>query len=364
LTVNSRLIFEKMIKNISGIQQVGIGVPNVKEAWKWYRQHFGMDVPVFQESAEAALMTRYTGDKVHSRSAVLALNMQGGAGAEIWQFTSRASEPVKFDIQLGDLGINIARIKCRELTKAYEYFKAKGTPLLSKIVKDPAGSPIFYLKDLYGNVFQVTKSKSWFGNGKHVTGGISGAMIGVSDINKALSLYKDILEYDKVVYDKTGVFEDFKGLNGGSSTFRRVLLKRSTQNTGTFSELLGKGYIELVQAIDRQPQKIFKDRFWGDQGFIHLCFDIQNMNALKKECAAKGFPFTVDSANTFDMGEAAGHFSYIEDPDGTLIEFVETHKIPIIKRLGWYLNVKGRKNSNKALPKWMLSALSLSRVKD
>jgi catechol 2,3-dioxygenase-like lactoylglutathione lyase family enzyme len=236
--------------------------------------------------------------------------------------------------------------------------------LLSKIVKDPAGSPIFYLKDLYGNVFQVTKSKSWFGNGKHVTGGISGAMIGVSDINKALSLYKDILEYDKVVYDKTGVFEDFKGLNGGSSTFRRVLLKRSTQNTGTFSELLGKGYIELVQAIDRQPQKIFKDRFWGDQGFIHLCFDIQNMNALKKECAAKGFPFTVDSANTFDMGEAAGHFSYIEDPDGTLIEFVETHKIPIIKRLGWYLNVKGRKNSNKALPKWMLSALSLSRVKD
>jgi hypothetical protein len=118
LTVNSRLIFEKMIKNISGIQQVGIGVPNVKEAWKWYRQHFGMDVPVFQESAEAALMTRYTGDKVHSRSAVLALNMQGGAGAEIWQFTSRASEPVKFDIQLGDLGINIARIKCRELNQS------------------------------------------------------------------------------------------------------------------------------------------------------------------------------------------------------------------------------------------------------
>ena len=33
------------------------------------------------------------------------------------------------------------------------------------------------------------------------------------------------------------------------------------------------------------------------------------------------------------MGEAAGHFSYIQDPDGTLIEFVETHKVPILKKL-------------------------------
>jgi hypothetical protein len=62
------------------------------------------------------------------------------------------------------------------------------------------------------------------------------------------------------------------------------------------------------------------------------------------------------------MGEAAGHFTYIEDPDGTLIEFVETHKIPILKKIGWYLNLRKR-NPKKALPKWMLSALRFSRVK-
>ena len=42
--------------------------------------------------------------------------------------------------------------------------------------------------------------------------------------------------------------------------------------------------------------------------------------ALAEECKAKGFPFTVDTGDTFDMGEAAGAFSYTEDPDGTLIE--------------------------------------------
>ncbi len=63
------------------------------------------------------------------------------------------------------------------------------------------------------------------------------------------------------------------------------------------------------------------------------------------------------------MGEAAGHFAYIEDPDGTLIEFVETHKVPIIKKLGWYLDLKKR-NPNKALPGWMIKSLRFSRVKE
>jgi hypothetical protein len=87
------------------------------------------------------------------------------------------------------------------------------------------------------------------------------------------------------------------------------------------------------------------------------------MEVLRDECKKKGFPFTVDSSNSFDMGEAAGHFSYIEDPDGTLIEFVETHKIPIMKKLGWYLNLRKR-NPEKPLPDWMIKTLALASVKD
>ena len=71
---------------------------------------------------------------------------------------------------------------------------------------------------------------------------------------------------------------------------------------------------ELTQLTDLKIgkiRKIFKDRFWGDWGFIHLCFDIRGMEALKTECEAAGFPFTVDSGDTFDMGEAGGRFSYI-----------------------------------------------------
>ena len=62
------------------------------------------------------------------------------------------------------------------------------------------------------------------------------------------------------------------------------------------------------------------------------------------------------------MGEAGGRFAYVEDPAGTLIEFVETHKVPIMKKMGWYINLKKR-NPEQYLPNWMLKAMRFNRVK-
>ena len=56
---------------ISGIQQVGIGVSNVTEAFKWYNTRLGMDIPVFEEAAEANRMLPYTGGQPHKRHAIL-----------------------------------------------------------------------------------------------------------------------------------------------------------------------------------------------------------------------------------------------------------------------------------------------------
>ena len=50
---------------ISGIQQIGIGIPDADEAWKWYRCRFGMDIPMFKEAAEAPFMVDYTGKKTN-----------------------------------------------------------------------------------------------------------------------------------------------------------------------------------------------------------------------------------------------------------------------------------------------------------
>jgi len=347
---------------------MGVGVKDLHEAWEWYRRNFGMDVAIFEEVAEASLMLPYTGGKPRSRHAVLAMNLQSGGGFEIWQYKGRKPKDPGTEIKVGDLGIYACKMKVKNIDEAIRHFRSLDADILGNPSEDPLGRRTFFLKDPYNNIFQFVEANDWFLNEKRVNGGSYGAVIGVSDIDKSLEVYSGILGYDRVIYDKTGKFNDIECLPGGNSSFRRVLLSRSIPFIGPFSRLLGNSLIELVSTQEGQPQKIFKDRYWGDTGFIHLCYDIIGMDMLKEHCEKEGYSFTVDSKSNhdvkgFDMGEAAGHFAYIEDPDGTLIEFVETLKIPIFKKFGWYLDLTKRK-PGKNLPVWILKFLRFSRVND
>ena len=355
-------------KIISGIQQIGIGVENLNKAWKWYKDNFGVDIRIFEEAAPAEYMLPYTGGKPRMRHAALAVNLMGGSGFEIWQYTERKPKGPESKPRLGDYGIFCTKIKSPDVKATLEYFKKKKLNV-NGLMKCPDGRDHFFITDPFGNLFQIVESKAWFRpDRRKFTGAAVGAIIGVSDIEKSKQVYSKILQYDHVVYDTEGVFEDLHPVNGGSARYRRVLLRHSLDWKGGFSRLFGPSEIELIQSLEEPRHSIFENRYWGDLGFIHLCYDIHGMDSLRKECESSGYPFTVDSdihpeGASFDMGEAAGHFAYIEDPDGTLIEFVETHKIPIMKKLGWYLNLRKR-NPEKPLPDWILKALKYSKVKD
>ncbi|MDA3881370.1 MAG: VOC family protein [Prolixibacteraceae bacterium] len=355
-----------MTKQINGIQQLGVGVVNLEESFNWFNKNFGMDIMVFNEKAVAELMLPHTEGEKRERHAILALNMQGGGGFEIWQHTGKSPATPGFEIRIGDLGIAVGKLKTANIKKAYDHFSVnEDVNLLTKINKDPAGTPHFYMKDPYNNIWEFVQSPLIFKKTKANNGGILGCTIGVKNIDESLKVYHNILEYDEVVYDITDTFDDFQGIPGSQNSFRRVLLRHSEPRKGAFSPIFGSSEIELIQVTDREPINIFKNRIWGDPGFIHLCFDINDMDSIRKEVKQKGFPFTVDSStqsDSFDMGEAAGNFSYIQAPEGTLIEFVETHKVPLVKKLGIYLKLRNRK-PGKPLPTWMLNMFSLKRVK-
>jgi catechol 2,3-dioxygenase-like lactoylglutathione lyase family enzyme len=345
---------------------MGVGVTNLKEAWDWYNVNFGMDCRIFEDETEAKLMLPYTGGEPRSRHAVLAMNLQSGGGFEVWQYKGRQPVTKREPIQIGDLGIIACKIKTKDIHKTLAAFKEKGLDVPLSISTDPNGNATFFMKDIYGNIFQIVTATDWLINENKLTGGAYGAIIGVSDIEKSKVVYSEILGYDKVVYDVTGVFPDLSCFQGGQKECRRVLLRRTEPFVGSFSKLLGNSEIELI-STPAAGSKIFEGRFWGDPGFIHLCFDINGMAELKKYCESKGYPFTVDSkqsheGNSFDMGEAAGHFSYIADPDGILIEFVETHKIPVLKKFGIFLDLRKR-DPKKTLPNLIFKALRFSRVK-
>jgi catechol 2,3-dioxygenase-like lactoylglutathione lyase family enzyme len=347
---------------VTGIQQVGIGVTDLSTAWTWYADNFGFDVPAFNDAAEAPFMTPYTGGTVQSRQAALAINMHGGGGFEVWQYTSRTPAGPPRPPVLGDHGILAPRLKSGGVAEAYTALREAGATLLSAPGSDPAGREHFFVQDPFGNAFQIVEGEDWFSRTPGRVGGVAGVMLGTSDIDRTLPLYHEILGYDRVVYDETGAFVDLAALPGGERRVRRVLLEHSRARTGGFAPLLGETAVELVQSLDEAGSPIFANRYWGDLGFIHLCFDIQGMDALKAACEQAGIGFTVDSGETFDMGEAGGRFAYVEDAAGTLVEFVETHKLPILPALGLNVNLtKG--GPGKSVPRWLIRLLALKRTR-
>lgn len=349
-------------KLIYGIQQIGVGVDDAEKSFEWYAKNLGADVAVFDDNNVATYMAPYMGGEAHEKRAILAMNLQGGSGYEIWQYLDRTPVAPKVAVEMGDLGINVAIIKSKDIQKTYNRLKANGVKILSDIKVEPDDSKSFYIQDPNHSILRIKEFDAWYQDNGQDIGGIYSCMIGVSDIEQSLKLYTDILGYDVTVYDKTGTFSDLAELPKGEEQFRRILLSHKANRVGGFSKLLGDSQIELIQRLDSKPKKIFANRFWGDIGFIHLCFDIRNMKALVKECADKGFPFQVLSDETFQMGEANGHWGYIEDPDGTLIEFVEAFKVPLIKQINWNINLKNR-DPLKPLPNWLIKAMRFKRVK-
>lgn len=360
---------------ISGIQQVGVGCENFEEAWKWYIKAFNMDVRILEDDTVAAKMLPYTGNQPQKRHACIAVNLQGGGGFEIWQYSERKPMPMSADVECGDLGIFAAKVKTLDAKAFHDHLEKKVVwgertsptrlgSALGPVLETPDGRPCFTVRDPWGNYFQVVEDKYVFINENRLSGGVIGAMMGSTDIDKTIPIYRDILGYDTVVYDKTGTFDDLQVIKNSRGRFRRVLLAHSQPRQGAFAPLFGNSTIELVQALDREPKKLFEGRFWGDPGFIQLCFDVTNMRELEKKCNELGCPFTVDSCKDgdhFDMGEASGHFTYIEDPDGTLIELVEAHKLTVLKRPHIYINMLKRERT-KPFPKFFFRLMGLKKV--
>lgn len=347
-------------KVICGIQQVGIGVSDVIEAWKWYYDQFGYDIKIVDDEGIAERMLPYTGGKPQPRRAIMVFNIRGGGGFEIWQPKGRPLNYLSDPVQLGDLGILIAKIKTPDIEKAYETFKERHLDLLCEPTVSPFGCRQFFMKDPYSNLFQIEEDDYVFVNKKRITGGANGVVLGVSEMEKSVAFYGRLLDYDKVVFDRTDTFADLRCISGGESRLRRVILERSKPIEGPLSRVMGTSHIELIQGAEGIGKKLYEGRLWGDPGFIHLCFDIRNMDAVKAEAESLGHRFVCDSGKDFDMGDANGHFTYVEDPDGTLIEFVETFKVPVSKKLGLAINLS---NKDDRKPLGIFKALQFARVK-
>jgi catechol 2,3-dioxygenase-like lactoylglutathione lyase family enzyme len=113
-------------------------------------------------------------------------------------------------IQVGDFGLYSCKIKSRNVAQSFDYFKANGAKMIGELFTLPNGKNSFFCEDPNGNIFQVVEGRGYFSKTgfPSLCGGVAGSIIGVSNIEKALPLYRDILGYTAIEYDVTGTFED------------------------------------------------------------------------------------------------------------------------------------------------------------
>lgn len=342
-------------KIIYGIQQVGIGVHDAEEAFRWYGQVLKADLLVFDDCKVATHMARYMGGEPHQKRALLAMQANGGSGYEIWQYEDRTPTGPPQPIQLGDLGINYISIKTHDLAGARSRMEQAEVSFRTDLAK-VLGKDGLMIQDPYGNLIEIKATNDWFSKSDGPLGGICGVAIGVTDIDRSLRLYADILGYKELVEDVV------IGQPGEAHYLRKVQLRMPKVPQGGFSQWLGSSELTLLQCLERQPVKIFDNRYWGDLGYIHVCFDTKHIGTLMEECEAKGYPFQVKSEETFEMGDTNGRWGYLEDDDGTLIEFVEAHRVPLLKSLNLSIDLQKR-DPHRPLPRWLIKALRLKRVR-
>ena len=84
--------------NIAGIQQIGVGTVDFRKSWNWFIGYFGADIKILEDDTVAERMLPYTGGKPQQRHACIAVNLQGGGGFEIWQYSKRKPSVCPFKI--------------------------------------------------------------------------------------------------------------------------------------------------------------------------------------------------------------------------------------------------------------------------
>ncbi|NOY07985.1 MAG: VOC family protein [Spirochaetes bacterium] len=348
---------------IHGLQHIGIGFKDINRAWDFYKKVLHFDVPLSRSQRTAERMGKLTGGP-QERQVVIALNLLGGALVEIFQFLSKEPLPAP-DFNYGDLGILSIALKVKDINKAYSDLKESGTRIINPPESRGTLPEQLFFYDPEGNLLSLIRlpdTEFSLSEKNSNIGGILFPTVGVSDMEKSLHFYRDILGFDTVVYDYKGEDKRLTGIPGAGGTLRRILLKMNRKPTSLFSFYLKGGMIELVHADKGRHIHRYRKRGWGDSGIMELCFDVNDIEATYRQLVRSGAgPVIEANTDKFDMGGgSSAFFAYVSDPDGTWVELAEITSFPIWGRLNFDLK---KRPKNKPLSPLLMKLLRFAKEK-
>lgn len=306
---------------IRDMYHIGYGVRDDKKSISFYQKYLNCGhVRISIEDISAGGFGKFVGDGERFRWSMLAHKV-GGVDFEPVQLLSRDPRPIPEDYKWGDIGINDVCFRVEGLHGLYNQLKEEGLKVLcppQRISIDAKWErEFFYIEDPDGINIKLEQDRK-DSNKKPKVNGYEYLCLGVSNLEKSLTFYRNILGYHKLIWDLDGHLEWMDNIVG-EKVYGRSLMLGSDYDECLF---------QLVQVADRKPQYLFKDKRWGDVGLMEFCFTVPDLEKVCDYLRTKNVKFLVEPQLTTAQLDYA-YIAYVADPDGNYVEF-SYHKDDIV----------------------------------
>ena len=317
---------------INALQHVGQGVRNVDTTYEFYKRNFGYkvklnDITVASKELEAVL------GSVETMRMMMAANVKGGGIIELIEHKSKPITSLPEVDLYGHCGILEIGYEVLKIEKVVSDFQSRGIEMLTPIqeidlgggrrwrtafLKDPDGLPLQLTEDLQPGVTAPPNPE---------VHGVSHVSIGVSDLERSVSFYQSVLEFDRLVCEFKGIVPEADPAGGDFPRRKMALLERSANAAGPLAGLLPRGAVKLIEVPAGRGRHLYEGRLWGDVGCMEFCLDVSDLLATVAVMKEKDVDIYLPPIE-MSMGTGSkGFLAYIRDPDGTTVEFVEVQSI-------------------------------------
>jgi len=311
-----------------GLHHVAISAKNYDELVEFYRDEFGLDkvfeltfsdgkfdVPPEFEDMEASserLFDIITGLK--DCAGRLSMSRVGNAHIEIFGFDHPVPKERTDEWRIFDHTYTHLCLQVEDVQDWYDRLLAKGVKFNCP-VQDFGEVKLTYARDPEGNTIELLQPCKEYLSipkpraGNNMVAGLHHAGASVINFERSKKFYTEVLGMETV-------FE----MDFSDGRFDAVWNETNTAGMNTMLRL-NNAFFEFFEFTNPQPKPRDPDWQVSDHGHTHICLQVDDLQACYENLLQQGVKF---NCPPIDFGNVIG--TYAHDPDGNLIELLETRE--------------------------------------
>ena len=140
--------------------------------------------------------------------------------------------------------------------------------------------------------------------------------MGVNSVEKSLALYRDILGFNKLVWEDRGESNYFE--MHGKSVKRRVVMFKNDANDEEVE------FLEFYENDSQHtPQPLSEDYQWGSIGLMEVGFEVPDIDQMYARLSQEGYNVICKTQDLTIASGIAGRSFYLKDSDGFLVQLFQ-----------------------------------------